>query len=155
MKKQRGDMVKWRAERGGGPWTITFDKGDGTPFREAVFDVPANGAVVSREVHGTAETKPYRYRVQDGTSPFTETHDPDVDVDRVKTADCRFNVRGIRVDGVALAHKALRILCESPSSAVSGRCRIVFVAQRRSGLSTGGTISSSGVIQALNLRRLA
>ena len=81
VNKQRGDMVKWRAEQGGWPWTVTFDKGDGTPFREAVFDVPANGAVVSRETHETAEKKPYRYRVRQGTSPFTETHDPDVDVE--------------------------------------------------------------------------
>ena len=80
VNKQRGDMVKWRAERGGGPWTITFDK-NGTPFREAVFDVPANGAVVSREPHETAEQRAYSYQVRDGNSPFNVRHDPDVDVE--------------------------------------------------------------------------
>ena len=80
VNKQRGDMVKWRAERGGGPWTITFDK-NGTPFREAVFDIPANGAVVSREPHETAEQRAYSYTVRNGTSPFDVRHDPDVDVE--------------------------------------------------------------------------
>jgi hypothetical protein len=81
VNKERGDMVKWRAAPGGGPWTITFDKGDGSPFREAVFDVPANGAVVSREPHETAQIKKYRYKIRNGTSPFAIRQDPDVDVE--------------------------------------------------------------------------
>lgn len=81
VNKQRGDQVRWRAATGGGPWTITFDKGDGTPFREAVFDVPANGRVVSREPHETAVPgRTYKYRVRNGTT-FVETQDPDVEVE--------------------------------------------------------------------------
>jgi hypothetical protein len=82
VNKQRGDIVMWRAAPGGGPWRITFDKGDCTPFREAVFDVPANGVVISNRVHETAVApKKYKYRIRSGASPFTETQDPDVDVE--------------------------------------------------------------------------
>jgi hypothetical protein len=78
--RRNGDKVKWRAAPGGGPWLITFDK-NGSPFRESMFDVPANGAVVTREAHETAEPRPYSYQVRDGVSPFAVRHDPDVDVE--------------------------------------------------------------------------
>jgi len=81
VNKQRGDIVMWRAESGGGPWRLTFDKGQCTPFREAVFDVPANGVVVSNKVHETASTGRYSYRIRRGTPPFDETQDPDIDVE--------------------------------------------------------------------------
>lgn len=79
--RRNRDIVKWRAASGGGPWRITFDKGDGTPFDEPAFDVPRNGSVVTREARGAAARGRYRYQVRHGTSPFGVTHDPDVDVE--------------------------------------------------------------------------
>jgi hypothetical protein len=79
--RRNRDIVKWRAASGGGPWRITFDKGDGTPFDEPAFDVPTHGSVVTREARGTAAPGRYRYKVRHGTSPFGVTHDPDVDIE--------------------------------------------------------------------------
>ena len=86
LKRQRRDTVRWTAE--GGPWRITFDKGDGTPFvntagqDQGTFDIPENGSIDTREARGTPpERKIYRYRVRRGTNPFEETQDPDVDVE--------------------------------------------------------------------------
>jgi hypothetical protein len=76
------DKVKWTAVRGGGPWRVTFDKGDGSPFSpEYTFDVPANGSVVTNATNTAAELKRHRYRVRDGNPPYNERHDPDVDVE--------------------------------------------------------------------------
>ena len=74
--------MKWTAEPGGGPWRVTFDK-DGSPFRpgEDAFDVPANGSVVTGSTDRAAELRPHHYRVRDGTPPYKERQDPDVDVE--------------------------------------------------------------------------
>lgn len=88
--KSRGGEVEWRAQDGGGPWTITFGKTGGggsthpvepgSPYNQNTFTVPPGGSARSGRIRENANaTKTYRYTVTDRSG--TPTHDPDVDVE--------------------------------------------------------------------------
>jgi len=88
--KSRGGEVEWRAQDGGGPWTITFGKTDGgssthpvepgSPYARTSFTVPPGGSTRSGLIRANANVdKTYRYTVTDQSG--TPTHDPDVDVE--------------------------------------------------------------------------
>jgi hypothetical protein len=54
--------VTWFAYGAAGA-TIVFSSPDGSPFKEAVFTVPATGSVSSGPAKDTADLKPYKYTV--------------------------------------------------------------------------------------------
>jgi hypothetical protein len=88
--KSRGGEVEWRAQDGGGPWTITFGKmgggasthpvEPGSPYGRNSFTVPPGESIKSGPIRENANVnKTYRYTVTDRSG--TPTHDPDVDVE--------------------------------------------------------------------------
>jgi hypothetical protein len=90
FKSRRGEL-EWRAQDGGGPWTITFGKASGaasnhpvapgSPFNQNTFTVSAGGSTRSGPVRDDANVnRTYRYTVTEKESGRV-THDPDVDVE--------------------------------------------------------------------------
>ena len=88
--KSRGGEVEWRAQDGGGPWTITFGKTGGgasthpvepgSPYGQNSFTVPPGGSTRSGRIRDNANVnRTYRYTVTDRSG--APTHDPDVDVE--------------------------------------------------------------------------
>lgn len=91
VRKSRAENLRWVAQDGGGPWTITFDKDSsakgkykvakGSPFKEDEYEVPRGGSVTTTggPVKGNPKNT-YRYQVRDTTTREV-TDDPDVDVE--------------------------------------------------------------------------
>ncbi|HET9840117.1 MAG TPA: hypothetical protein VFR84_17960 [Candidatus Angelobacter sp.] len=56
------DEVTWTAH-GAHKAIVVFASPDGSPFHDAVFQVPANGSVSSGPVKSSALNQPYKYTV--------------------------------------------------------------------------------------------
>jgi hypothetical protein len=90
VRKGWNEDVLWIATEGGGPWTITFDKGTGgsgtysseagSPFSANSYNVAQGGSGGSAggPVNGTVR-RTYKYNVRNASGTITD--DPDIDVD--------------------------------------------------------------------------
>ena len=81
VRKDKHEDVRWIATAGGGPWKITFDTADGSPFSMTSYTVgPGGSEGTSGGPTAGIAGKTYKYNVRNAvTNALTE--DPDVDVE--------------------------------------------------------------------------
>jgi hypothetical protein len=81
VRKSQHEDVMWIAKNGGGPWKITFDTADGSPFSMTSYTVgPGGSEGTSGGPTAGIAGKTYKYNVRNAvTNALTE--DPDVDVE--------------------------------------------------------------------------
>ena len=81
VRQDQHEDVRWIALMGGGPWRITFDAGDGSPFSMTEYWVGpgASEGTTGGPVAGIVG-KTYKYNVRNAVSNVI-TQDPDVDVE--------------------------------------------------------------------------
>jgi len=81
VRKSLHEDVRWIALMGGGPWKITFDAGDGSPFSMTSYMIGPGGSEGSTggPVAGIPR-KIYKYNVRNAVTNAV-TEDPDVEVE--------------------------------------------------------------------------
>jgi hypothetical protein len=81
VRKSEYEDVRWIATAGGGPWKITFDGSNGSPFSMTSYTVgPGGSEGTSGGPTAGVAGKTYKYNVRNAvTNALTE--DPDVDVE--------------------------------------------------------------------------
>jgi hypothetical protein len=81
VRKSEHEDVRWIALAGGGPWKLTFDAGDGSPFSMTSYTVApgASEGSTGGPVAGVAG-QTYKYNVRNAVTNAI-TQDPDVDVE--------------------------------------------------------------------------
>src|SRR5262245_52098211 len=81
VRKSQHEDVRWIALMGGGPWKITFDSSNGSPFSMTSYTIgPGASEGTSGGPTAGIAGQTYKYNVRNAVTNAI-TQDPDVDVE--------------------------------------------------------------------------
>ncbi|MSO45755.1 MAG: hypothetical protein EXQ59_03170 [Acidobacteria bacterium] len=79
LSKSYGEQVLFVTQGQGGPWTVVFDKSEGSPFGQTSYTVLAGSYKKSGAPDSNAAEGRYRYSVYDANGNLKD--DPDIEID--------------------------------------------------------------------------